>query len=85
MSNGKLGLAPCGHNGEHVIGNYVACKICDYEPDWNDITLEIPRCSCGSYDVDEDFQLDSMYYLFNPGAPILDTRCNTCGKCWTRS
>lgn len=27
--NGKKGTAPCGHAGEHVIGQYVRCPICD--------------------------------------------------------
>lgn len=86
MGNGKKGVAPCGHDGEAVIGQYYQCPRCDtYTPDWEDVTLEIVQCECGSFDVDLEFALDPVYYFFNPTAPILDTRCNTCGRCWTRS
>jgi hypothetical protein len=27
----KVGLAPCGHTGRHVVGNYVQCPLCDAE------------------------------------------------------
>lgn len=29
MGDGKKAQAPCGHDGEHVVGNYVFCPICD--------------------------------------------------------
>ncbi len=30
MGDGKRGVAPCGHDGEHVIGTYVRClEGCD--------------------------------------------------------
>jgi hypothetical protein len=86
MGNGKKGIAPCGHPGEAVIGQYYQCsRGCDDLKD-EEITLDIPQCKCcGSYNVDEDFQVDPMFYLFNPGIPVVDTRCNACGKCWTRN
>jgi hypothetical protein len=83
MGNGKRGKAPCGHDGEAVIGQYYQClKGCDTGQ--FDVTVEVVRCVCGSSDIDPDFSIDPVYYWFNPGSPILDTRCNTCGKCWTR-
>lgn len=83
---GRIGVAPCGHPGEAVIGQYYKClKGCD-DVDFNieEITLDIPTCRwCGSRNIDHDFEVDPMYYLFNPGAAIIDTRCIDCGKCWT--
>lgn len=88
MGNGKKGPAPCGHDGECVIGTYYEClQGCKTAPevDFEIVTLEIPQCPyCKSFDVDEDFELDPMFYYFNPGVDVLDTRCNNCGKCWTR-
>jgi hypothetical protein len=86
MGNGKRGVAPCGHPGEAVIGQYYKClRGCDSAINWDDITLEIPKCeNCGSLDIDEDFELDPMFYFFNPGSPKIDTRCNHCGSCWQR-
>ena len=87
MGNGKRGTAPCGHPGEAVIGQYFRCLFgCDSPPqvvDWEDVTLEWPRCpGCGSINT-EEYQLDPMFYLFNPGSSyIIDTRCVDCGKCW---
>lgn len=86
MGNGKRGTAPCGHPGEAVFGQYYECLVgCDGEVGWDDITLEIPRCiSCKSFNV-EDYEMDPMYYLFNPGSTIIvDTRCIDCGSCWLR-
>jgi hypothetical protein len=75
MGDGKKGLAPCGHEGEAIIGQYFSCKRCDsIIPDWEDITLEMIRCDCGSYDVDDEFSLDPVYYFFNPSAPILEKK-----------
>lgn len=85
MGNGKRGNAPCGHSGEAVIGQYYRClEGCDEEIElgWEDITPTMTRCSCGSYNI-EDFELDALYYMFNPGSTIIvDSRCIDCGKCW---
>lgn len=86
MGNGKRADAPCGHPGEHIIGTYVKClQGCDTkdEVDWSSVTLKIPRCmKCNSLNV-EDFELDTLYYVFNPGSTIVvDTRCVDCGYCW---
>jgi hypothetical protein len=82
MGDGKKGPAPCGHEGEAIIGQYYMCPRCDTD---DDITIELVVCPyCKSIDVDEDFEIDPVYYFFNPTAPILDTRCNDCGKCWLR-
>ncbi len=86
MGEGKVGKAPCGHPGEAIIGQYYKCLWgCDddsYIPDFN---IVIPQCLCGSVDLDEDFELDPLYYVFNPGSSIMaNTRCNECGRCWLR-
>jgi len=82
MGNGKQGRAPCGCIGEAVIGQYYECKKCD-SVDF--VILELPQCpQCGSFNIDEDFEVDPMFYVFNPGCPIINTRCIACGKCWTR-
>ena len=39
--NGKPGVAPCGHQGEHVIGTYVQCKRCD--------TRKTPKIASAQY------------------------------------
>jgi hypothetical protein len=50
-------VAPCGHPGEHVIGNYVACPVCDRgavpkyvepektecEHDWSSVRVLLPH------------------------------------------
>lgn len=82
MGDGKKGQAPCGHPGEAIIGQYYQCPRCD-KLDFDEITIEVVICPhCKSSDIDEEFEIDPMYYFFNPSAPLLDTRCNTCGKCW---
>ena len=84
MGNGKKGPAPCGHQGEAIIGQYYQCPKCD-TLGFDEITIEVVICpDCKSTDIDEEFELDPMFYFFNPGAPLLDTRCNDCGKCWLR-
>lgn len=86
MGNGKKGPAPCGHDGEAIIGQYYKClKGCD-DVDFELVTTkDILQCKfCGSLRVDTEFEVDPMFYLFNPGIPIVNTRCIDCGKCWTR-
>lgn len=84
MADGKLGKAPCGHPGQAVIGQYYRCLSgCDKAPeqiDFEDITIEYIRCPwCNSLHV-EDYQLDAMFYFFNPGSTVkVDTRCIDCG------
>ncbi len=45
MSVGAKAKAPCGHWGEAVIGQYVACERCDAVPAWveREITEKICR------------------------------------------
>ncbi len=85
--SGKKATAPCGHPGEFIIGRFIRCDLnCGGEDFDEDITLEILVCpKCKSLDIDDEFDLGQMYYFFNPGAPILDTRCENCGNCWARS
>jgi hypothetical protein len=48
--SGKKVTAPCGHEGEHVLNNYVEClEGCD-QPDSDEITLEF-ECPHGEYRV----------------------------------
>ena len=87
MGDGKKGVAPCGHPGEAVIGQYYKClKGCD-ELDgetWDDITLDFPKCpACGSFKIDDDFQVHPLFYYYNPGHKFVDRRCLDCGKCWS--
>lgn len=86
MGDGKRAPAPCGHEGETIIGTYVRCAKCDSK-DFieEEITFELLTCPyCKSIDIDYEFCLDPVFYFFNPGAPLVDTRCNDCGKVWTR-
>lgn len=63
--DGKKGTAPCGHEGEHVIGNYVRCLSgCDDKKppkpmyivsddvwNWSPLSRAIVRCpKCGKDD-----------------------------------
>lgn len=82
MGDGKKGQAPCGHSGEAVIGHYYECAI---RCDGKFVAFDLPQCKdCGSFNIDEDFQVDPMFYYYNPGVEVVDTRCNACGKVWTR-
>jgi hypothetical protein len=85
MGNGKRGIAPCGHPGEAVIGQYYKCLSgCD-SGNFEEPTVDILQCRwCGSLRVDTDFEVDPMFYLFNPGIPPINARCIDCGKCWSR-
>lgn len=52
--SGKRVPLPCGHLGEHIIGQYVACPVCDREavPEHVDDRRTQPMCDhCGSTDV----------------------------------
>lgn len=89
MGNGKRGVAPCGHPGEAVIGQFYVClQGCDDTSDfdfWDEVTAEHLVCpQCGSNDVDDEFTLGAMFLFYNPTHPIYDTRCNSCGRCWAR-
>lgn len=51
---GKIGTAPCGHPGRHVIGQYVSCDRCDRlsVPEHVDDRHTEPMCDkCGSHRV----------------------------------
>lgn len=54
--SGKRALAPCGHEGEYVIGQYVQCETCDKAavPEELEDTSRITKrlCAhCGSDDI----------------------------------
>lgn len=83
--SGKKALAPCGHTGVHIIGQYVQCLSCDGGSggDPGDEDLLVERCRfCGSSNLDFEFEVDVLYPAFHPGATIPDTRCFDCGRCW---
>lgn len=54
--DGKLGVAPCGHVGVHVISQYVMCPSCDRtavpEHIVDEETKQFCR-ECGSDDVEQ--------------------------------
>lgn len=54
-NNGKIGVAPCGHLGRAVIGNYVQCLVCDVSdgvPERVDERVTAVLCgTCGSDDL----------------------------------
>jgi hypothetical protein len=80
MPDGKRAPAPCGHDGEHVVGNYIRClQGCDrVKP----AVINLSQCpSCGSSEI-EPFDLDPLFYIYNPDTPIVDTHCIKCGNCW---
>ena len=69
MSSGRRAKAPCGHDGEHVVGRYVACLRtgCDGK-------AGLPRCDrCGSSDLAPFIAMhmppDAMH-------------CRPCGHVW---
>jgi hypothetical protein len=80
VGNGKKAKAPCNHDGEHVIGQYIQClQHCDL---WDEDTLEfdLERCPfCGKDEVDTDFQLDPDYLKWNHHATRFNRRCWSCG------
>lgn len=51
---GRRGIAPCGHPGEHIVGNYVRCdKGCD---DAVPEHVDFERTNRELYDEDQWFQ-----------------------------
>ena len=64
MSQGRRATAPCGHEGEVVIGTYVQCRTCDCSdaipaPIEEDERTR-PLCkACGSKDT-EPFATDAF-------------------------
>jgi len=63
---GRLATAPCGHPGEHVIGQYVQCLI----PGCSG--LAAPRCDrCGS---------DRIEPFVSSGLPAGAVHCIPCGR-----
>lgn len=86
MTNGRRGIAPCGHEGEYVVGQYVACPACDHADavtdgvdfDLEETTNELPRCPhCGSLSV-EDFDTGGFFGYAGIGAGTL--HCIDCGR-----
>lgn len=79
---GKIGVAPCGHRGEHIIGQYVQClQGCEVYADDAPTVECCPRC--GSGDIDDEYQLDPLYLQWNPMAERFDRRCFECGALWS--
>ena len=82
--NGKPAIAPCGHPGEHVVGQYIRCltKGCDgLPPEPDEFGFELveeatkdlcPDFLCRSSDV------EAFSAPFTP----FTMHCNACGKCW---
>lgn len=56
MGDGKRGTAPCGHPGEHIVGQYVQCPICDVSdgvPEYVEPEVTKKLCPhCGSDDLE---------------------------------
>lgn len=67
--------------GEHIIGNFVVClEGCE---EFDEATPTIECCPrCGSFEIDEDFSLDTTYIFYNPNAAKFDRRCWECGHLW---
>lgn len=71
--DGRIGLAPCGHLGRHVVGNYVQCPTCDREAVPVAVEVEItepifrcPRCTSS---LVEPFTIASAtWHCWNCGA-----------------
>ena len=85
MGNGKIGIAPCGHQGEAVVGQYYHClEGCDdvdfrIEIDTPVIVEQCPKCQSINT---EPYGVDPLYYLYNPGLAIITCHCINCGACW---
>jgi hypothetical protein len=81
---GKIGVAPCGHRGEHLTTNYVQClEGCEENSD-DFPSFEV--CSrCGSMDIDDEYEIDQAYKVWNPGTPDYNRRCFACGSIWISS
>lgn len=81
MPDGKRAKAPCGHDGEHVVGQYVRCDVagCDGVPEHVDpeatppyieLFSECPKC--GSDDV------EPFIVSWGPAR----AHCLPCGHVW---
>ena len=70
MTDGKISLAPCGHPGIHVVGDYVHCPRCDALPnrDQIDPTRHVLCSRCRTLDVVKDAQKGGGWW-----------KCNQCG------
>lgn len=84
--SGKRGIAPCGHQGEHIIGQYISCDNgCDQHefdivlveddavPEFIDPEKTTPLCRlCGSADVEMwvGFMMNNSTLYF----------CNCCNR-----
>lgn len=84
MSQGKRGIAPCGHPGVYVIGQYVQCMSkCETTAASAPPVEHCP--SCGDDDVDQEYELDAIFLMWNPGATRFSRRCWECGHLWVNS
>lgn len=85
MGDGKRGVAPCGHLGEHLTANFVRCTegcVDDIAPDDSEITLDQALAGelcpkCGSDDTEPFPQLFGMGF----GSPSMK-HCFPCGHVW---
>lgn len=83
MSHGKTGTAPCGHTGEHLIGQYVRCPRCDVSgrtPNDRDAGDEddadvhyCPRC------MSPETEPYAAPYFYTTAMWM---HCLPCGHCW---
>jgi hypothetical protein len=70
--HGKRAPAPCGHEGETVVGGYVACERCD--PEWDEVTQRI-QCPHLEYHEMEHTELG----IFGPYTDYIPF-CVACGE-----
>lgn len=64
---GKPGLAPCGHMGFHVFGNYVACPICDAPKPKTAAAPARPKCPHCGKTCTEPFRTDAFKDVWHCG------------------
>ena len=81
MGDGRKALAPCGHFGEHVVGQYVQCLECDAIPEEID-PEETPKLLFRDLFDDEECpkcrSLDIEEFVFH-GSKM---HCLGCGAVW---
>lgn len=81
--NGKRGIAPCGHAGEHIVSTYVQClQGCEFLSDDAPPVEFCPYCGKGAIDL--DYSLDPDYLFWNPGTVQFNRRCWECGAVYLK-